>query len=52
MDTNSDHISIHCIGCLDIPSRAAAFLVDLLVFLCSATLMASMFSRELADEGW
>jgi hypothetical protein len=36
---------------LDIPSCAAAFLVDLLELLCSATLTASMFSGEHTDEG-
>jgi hypothetical protein len=37
---------------LDIPSYTAAFLVDLLGLLCSATLTASVFSGECTDEGW
>jgi hypothetical protein len=37
---------------MDISSGAAAFLVDLLGLLCSATLIVSMFSGELTDEGW
>jgi hypothetical protein len=52
MDTNSNHFSVFiCIDGLDIPSCAAAFLVDLLGLLCSATLTASMFSGERTDEG-
>jgi hypothetical protein len=39
------------IDCLDIPSCAAAFLVDLLGLLCSTTLTASVFSEERTDEG-
>jgi hypothetical protein len=50
MDTNSNS-NIHCTNRLDIPGYAAAFLVDLLGLLCSATLTAPMFSREGTDEG-
>jgi hypothetical protein len=43
--------NIRCTDRLDIPSCAAAVLVDLLGLLCSATLTASMFSRKGTDEG-
>jgi hypothetical protein len=43
--------SIHCTDCLDIPSCAAAFLVDFLELLYSATLTASMFSGECTGAG-
>jgi hypothetical protein len=43
--------NICCTNAPDIPSCAAAFLVDLLGFLCSSTLMVSVFSGGRADEG-
>jgi hypothetical protein len=43
--------NIRCTHRLDIPSCAAAFPVDLLGLLSSATLIASVFSGELTDEG-
>jgi hypothetical protein len=43
--------SIRCTDCLDIPSCAAAFLVDLLGLLCSATVTVSMFSGGRTHEG-
>jgi hypothetical protein len=50
MNKNSNHFSIRCTDPLDIPSCAAAFLVDLLGLLCSAILTAAMFSGERTDE--
>jgi hypothetical protein len=44
-------LSIRCTDRLDIPSCAAAFLVDLLGLLCSVTLTASVFSGERTEEG-
>jgi hypothetical protein len=44
-------LNIFCTDYLDIPSCAAAFVVDLLGLLCSAALTASVFSRERRDEG-
>jgi hypothetical protein len=42
---------IRCTDRLDIPSCAAAFLLDLLELFSSAILTASVFSGERTDEG-
>jgi hypothetical protein len=44
-------LNIQCTDRLDIPSCAAAFLVELLELLRSATQTASMFSGERTNEG-
>jgi hypothetical protein len=43
--------NIGCTDLLDIASCAAAFVLDLLGLVCSATLTATVFCGERTDEG-